>query len=94
MYDLAEAYRSWVEESLSEGNHYRDGKWTESVAVGGEGFVSAMKEKLGVKVKGREVIGGGDSYELRESPVAYEAILRPENGGLRHQNTYFWDDNL
>ena len=57
MNDLADAYRGWVEDSLSRGDHYRDGKWTESVAVGSEGFVSATKEKLGFKVKGREVIG-------------------------------------
>jgi REP element-mobilizing transposase RayT len=92
MYDLAEAYRRWIEESLSEGNHYRDWKWTESVAVGTEAFVGATKEKLGFKAKGREVIGGEGSYELRESPAAYKAILGPENGGLRHQNTYFWNE--
>jgi hypothetical protein len=92
MYDLAEAYRRWIEDSLREGNHYRDWKWTESVAVGTEAFVGATKEKLGFKAKGREVIGGEGSYELRESPAPYKAILGPENGGLRHQNTYFWDE--
>jgi putative transposase len=92
MGDLAEAYRGWVEESLSAGDP-RDGKWTESVAVGTEAFVTATKEKLGVKVKGREVIGGDGSYELRESPAPYKAILGHENNVLRFENTYFWDDN-
>jgi len=72
----------------------RDGKWTESVAVGREAFVTSTKEKLGVKVKGREVIVGDGSYVLRESPEAYVGILGHENEGLRLENTYFWDDNL
>jgi REP element-mobilizing transposase RayT len=66
MGDLAEAYRGWVEESIEEERHVRDGKWTESVAVGSEAFVTATKEKLGVKVKGREMIDDDGTYVLRE----------------------------
>jgi hypothetical protein len=47
----------------------RDQKWTESVAVGSPQFVKATKEKLGFKAKGREVIGGDGSYQLKESPA-------------------------
>jgi putative transposase len=92
MDDLAKAYREWVDESLSAGDHYRDGKWTESVAVGSEAFVASTKERLGVKVKGREVIGDDGSYALRESPAAYEGILRHENEGLSLENTHFWNE--
>jgi hypothetical protein len=94
MDDLADAYRAWVEESLGKGNNFRDGKWTESIAVGSEAFVTATKEKLGVKGKGRAVIGGDGSYELRESPAAYKGILRPEKEGLRVENAYFWNENI
>lgn len=93
MYDLAEAYRGWVEESVQGGRHFRDERWTQSVAVGSEAFVRATKEKLGFKGKGREVIGGDGSYELRESPASYRGILGQESGGLRVENAYFWDDN-
>lgn len=92
MYDLAESYRGWIEELLNEGNHSRDEKWTESVAVGSEGFVEATKERLGFKAKGREVVGRDGSYELRESPAPYEGIFGYENIDLRHQNEYFWED--
>jgi len=34
----------------------REGKWTESIAVGSESFVNSTKEKLGIKAQGREVI--------------------------------------
>jgi putative transposase len=92
MYDFAEAHLGWVEKSLEEGIHYRDQKWTESVAVGSEKFVKATKEKLGFKAKGREVIGGAGSYELKESPALYKGILVRENVPLRLENEYFWED--
>ena len=90
MDDLAVAYRGWIEESLDGGNSVRDRKWTESVAVGSGRFVTTTKESLGDKGKGRAVIGGDGSYELRESPSAYVGILGHENAVLRLQNEYFW----
>jgi hypothetical protein len=62
--------------------------------VGSEVFVTVTKEKLGVKVKGREVIGGDGSYELRKCPAPYSGILGHENESLRLENTYLWDDIL
>jgi len=41
----------------------------------------------------REVIGGDGSYELREPSASYKGILAHKNGGLRLENSYFWDDN-
>jgi putative transposase len=92
MDDLAATYRGWIEESLKEGSHFRDEKWTESIAVGSETFVTATKEKLGFKAMGREVIGGDGRYELRESPAPYKGILGHENAVLRPRNEYPWDD--
>lgn len=92
MDELADAYRGWVDEALSKGEHFRDGKWTETVAVGSERFVTTTKEKLGIKGKGRQVLGGDGSYELRESPAPYKAILGHENDSLRPHNAYSWND--
>jgi hypothetical protein len=69
--------------------HVLDGKWTESVAVGGKAFVTATKEILGVKGEGRPVVGGDASYGLRESPAAHKGIFGDENAVLRPQNEYF-----
>ena len=91
MGDLAIAYRGWIEESLKEGGHFRDEKWTESIAVGSESFVVTTKERLGFKARAREVIGEGSSYELKESPAPYSSIFEHENEVLRPQNQYFWD---
>ena len=49
-------------------------------------------ERLGIKAKGRKIVGSKKSYELREPAVSYGGNFTPENGLLRLQNTYFWDD--
>jgi putative transposase len=79
-----------VAETYKEGRHFRDEKWTESIAVGSETFVMATKEKLEVKAKGREVIARDGTYELREPPGPYKGILEHENAVLRPQNEYAW----
>jgi len=58
------------------------------------GLSEETKERLGFEVKGREVIGGDGSYELRESPAPYEGIFWYENGVLRLQHGYFWNGNV
>ena len=93
MYDLAEAHREWIEESVQKAIHIREGKWTENIAVGSKGFVAATKKKLGFKVKGRKVVGEGGSYELREPPGPYKGIFGHENGALMPQNEFFWEDS-
>jgi putative transposase len=93
MDDLAAAYRGWIEEAMGEEGQSRDGKWSESIAVGSESFVMMTKEKLGIKAKGREVVGEDGSYVLQESPAPYNSILGYENDALRPENGYFWEHN-
>ncbi|MCK7504601.1 MAG: hypothetical protein MZV70_11280 [Desulfobacterales bacterium] len=75
MPDLADAYRGWIEGAIGAEGRLREGKWSESIAVGSESFVMMTKEKLGIKAKGREVVGEDGSYALRECPVPYKTIL-------------------
>ena len=75
MHDLAEAYRGWIDESVRKIRHFRDGKWTESVAVGNRAFVTETNERLGVQAKGRKLVGTGECCELREPPASN---LRPD----------------
>ena len=64
-------------------NQTRDGKWTESIAVGSESYIEATIQRLGIKAKGRKIIGGNKSCELRESAASYGGNFTPENGPLR-----------
>ena len=92
MNDVAEACRGWVEASLKQESCTRDEKWTESIAVGREPFVRSVKKELGFRAKGRKVIGGDDTFILRESRLPYRGNFGDENGVLRPQNTYSWED--
>jgi hypothetical protein len=88
---LKESYRGWVGESLAVQGRKREPIWTESIAVGSEGFVRQTKAGLGIKAIGREAIGEKGVCELREPEIPYSPNIGDENDDLRHQNTYFWD---
>ena len=52
-------------------------------------FIFMIKEKLGIKAKGREVAGEKGSCVLREPAVPYDGISGHENDALRPANAYF-----
>ena len=70
----------------------RQPEWTESIALGSEGFVQGVLQKLQIQAKGRKVREGDDRYELREPGVAYNAVFTPENGHLRIENGFYWNE--
>ena len=88
--ELKEAYRGWVEETLERGGLERRPEWTESIAVGGEAFVRRIKEGLGIRAKGRKVVGGESGFELREISAPYVDVFEGENVDLSGENTFFW----
>jgi REP element-mobilizing transposase RayT len=94
MDELRKNYRGFVEEALQKQGPERESRWTESIAVGCEAFVRDTKERLGIKAVGRQVVGDNGSYELREPEVSYEANFDPENGGLRQENAFYWDESI
>jgi putative transposase len=90
--ELQESCKNRVDEAIAGMNQTRDSKWTESIAVGNERFIEATKELLGIKAKGRKIIGSEKGYELREPAASYRDHFAPENGLLRAQNAYYWSD--
>lgn len=87
--DLQKSCRKRVDQAITEMDQNRDSKWTESIAVGSERFIEATKRLLGIKAKGRKVIGGQKSFELREPAVSYGVNFTLEKGHLSLQNCYF-----
>ena len=75
---LSLSHRKWVEEVLKEGSGVRKTEWTESIAVGSKAFVETTQKKLGIKAKGRKVVGNDDTYELRESQSSYNDVFGPK----------------
>jgi len=51
--DLRNSHKKWVEEILKTQNYDRESKWSQSIAVGSKSFVERIKEKLGIRAKGR-----------------------------------------
>ena len=93
---LTETHKGWVEEALEVDGHVRDAKWSESIAVGSKSFVEEIKEKLGIRAMGREVVRREAGYELKEHMSPYSRTSDPKMGALRAENSYFWhvfDDN-
>ena len=70
--ELRRSHRGWLEEALARPEQIREGKWTESIAVGSRDFVDVVKRGLRVKAKGRRISGMGDYSELREPQAGLE----------------------
>ena len=87
---FSETYKGWVEEALGRDGNVRDGKWSESIAVGTKSFVERIKEKLGFKAVGRQAVPAGDAFELKETVVAYKGSSMGKMGPLSPDNTYPW----
>jgi hypothetical protein len=82
---------SLVEEFLEDGACVREGKWTQSIAIGSENFVKKTKQEFGIRAKDRKVVEAGTAYQLREPQVAYSANFGLENDDIGAENTYSWD---
>ena len=83
-----------MDEALKDGNSVREAKWSESIAVGSQGFVERTKEKLGVRAKARKAKKIEGQFELREPRASYEVHFEAEKSDIGLQNTYFWGNYL
>lgn len=88
---LPATIRKWIDNSLSKGLSRRETKWTESIAVGDESFVTDTKESLGARGIGRKAVGRDTEFQLKESLEPYNSHFSPEKGVLRHANRYIWN---
>lgn len=88
---LQHKHRELVDETLKKNDLARQPEWTESIAVGRREFVERIKTQLGVKAKGREMIGSPVGYELRESEILYHPIFGPKNDDLSANNRFKWN---
>ena len=84
--ELQRIHRQWVDETIATGSLEKDIKWTGSVAVGSEAFVTHVKGQLGIKSRYRQIDQDVDSYILREPEVSYTPLFETENGHLRAIN--------
>jgi REP element-mobilizing transposase RayT len=89
---FSEQHRQWVQEAIKNGKSQREGCWTESIAVGGIGFVEETKARLGIKGTGKRIEEQeADQCVLREESEPYSAVFDHENRRLSPNNGHFWD---
>jgi putative transposase len=83
--------KKWVEACLQSQTNSREDKWTRSLAVGSRHFIDDIKKKMGIAAKWRKRLGDGDSFQLRESTIPYNAYLGVKNSDIGDENAYFWE---
>ena len=84
--DLKSAHREWIEEALKNSKVVRESKWTQSIAVGDKSFIDQIKDRLGIRAKGRKIHGSEDEYQLREGQTDYDSWQDLDN-----ENTFDWN---
>jgi putative transposase len=82
------AHSEWINETLKNGG-IRESEWSESIAVGSKTFTDLIKEKLGIRAKGRASRGSnGGGYQLRELVPCYS-----ENDNMTYHRESLGDQN-
>lgn len=88
---LKDSHTGWLHEMLSSQGKGREEKWSTSLAVGGEKFVSKIKQLLGVRATGRRIVNMSGASELREPTSPYSGNFTPESVSLSDNNMHYWD---
>ena len=88
---LIDAYQQVVFNAMQNESQARQPIWTESIAVGDEGYVAETKKKLSSLAIGRKIIPNNSIYELREASFSYGTQLDAKNNVLRLENTFVWE---
>lgn len=89
IHSFMQSHHQWVEEALKSDSRPRQACWSDSIAVGSERFVEEIKERLGMKSRGRVVYQEQERHLLKELMAIYHTGL--EKDLLRLENTYYWD---
>jgi len=89
------AHKKWVNEALTNGRNTRQSEWSDSIAVGSREFTLRIKEKLGIRAKGRTAINGNNGvHQLRESITCYsesDNFVHNEGDSRCTIGYYFWE---
>jgi putative transposase len=72
---LQRSHRNWVMESCRVESSSRDSKWSESIAMGDQGFVAGVKKQLGTRTRGRKIMESAHECQLRETSFLTVAFL-------------------
>ncbi len=91
---LRRMHRAWIDKALMAERLVRDGRWSESLAVGNRAFVAQFQENLGVGAAHRTAEKRGDTYALREDESPYCVNFKGEIDAIRAKNGAFSDESV
>lgn len=83
--ELQKSYPRLLDEELSKERKLKSTMWTESIAVGSEGFVQEIYDKLNLNETKREIKSCAAGSFVMEPSVTY---------GINIKNTLLWDSQL
>ncbi len=86
-------HRHWVEAELQADVKKRKSLWSESIAIGSEGFIKKIQRQLGLRAKGRSVVSEKEGTALKEASAPYNILFEGKKSTLRPDNSYFFDLN-
>lgn len=89
-----EQHRRWIDDALEQNTLMREAMWSQSIAVGSEVFVNQVADSIDPELSKRKLAIVGQSFVVREAPVAYNAHSDGKMGSLRPQNTVPWNVSL
>jgi len=89
--NLKQLHKACIDEGLEKGNPFKEDRWTESLAVGGEAFIKEIREALGVKAIGRSIIDNGEQRQLRDLQQPYSIHFDPEKDRLSQNIGLEWN---
>lgn len=84
--ELKKEHHKWIEEELKKSQLVRQSKWTQSIAVGDKSFVEQIKDRLGIRSKGRKLLEEEDGYQLRERQTGYY-----DRAQFNSSNSFYWN---
>ena len=68
----------------------REAEWSQSIAVGSEGFVNQVADAVNPELSKRKTAIAGESFVVREPPTVYSVHTDTKLGLLSPQNTLPW----
>jgi putative transposase len=88
---LKQACRAQVEAAIEHKQLHRESQWSESLAVGRQAYVEAIRDQLGPRARGREILPVEMGSQLRESEAAYRSHFDRKKGCLSLENSRYWN---
>jgi putative transposase len=89
---LHQTHRTWIEEELKSEQSIRDERWSASLAIGSQAFVSQFQAKLGISAMHRSIEEYSDSHVLRETTGDYSLNMEDKIAALTGENVAFLDE--